>query len=191
MGCAGVEVDSDVAKILASLDRKLEDYKETFEKNAKEVKENHEKQLKKRHEKLSELKEKKEEITEQVIKDLNKKELDTEIGLLTNAVDKMHYIFEIGLELVEPLRKITLDKLLENAKSAPAFALNKINKKIEEVKKLLVVDFLKSTYGKVLKDALVKKGMSESLLRSFRKDLFKEKKRKEKRRKERIWNKSQ
>ena len=63
--------------------------------------------------------------------------------------------------MIEPLRKITLDKLLEKAKSAPAIALKSINKQIEEIKSIPIVKFLDSTYGEVLKDALVKKGMSE------------------------------
>ena len=75
---------------------------------------------------------------------------------------------------MEPLRKITLDQLLEKAKSAPAMVLNQINKQIEEVKNLPVVDFLNVTYGKILKDALEKKGMSVAFMKSTRKSIFKE-----------------
>ena len=53
----------------------------------------------------------------------------------------MHYIFELGLELAEPLRKITLDKLLEKSKSAAAITLNAIKKEIEEIKKIPILDF--------------------------------------------------
>ena len=183
MGCLGIGVDPEIAKILASLDSKVEEYKETFEKEVKEVKEKQEKQLEERHDKLAELKEKKVEITEKILKDLNKKELLIEIDFLSNEVNKMHYIFDLGLELSEPLRKVTLDKLLEKAKTAPAIALKKINSQIEEIKSFPLIDFLNSTYGKVLKDALVKKGMSATLLNSFKKQLFKE--RGERRKKER------
>ena len=183
MGCAGFQViDEDTAKLLASLDRKVEEFQETFEKDVKEIKEKQEKQLKERHQELLKLKET-ESITEQAIKDLNKKELEVEIGLLSNAVNKMHYIFEVGLELVEPLRKITVDKLLEKAKSAPAITVNKIKNQIEEVKKIPVIDFLSSTYGKVLANALEKKGMSEAFLKSTKKSLLAE--RSERRKKER------
>jgi aspartate/glutamate racemase len=95
----------------------------------------------------------------------------------------LHYIFDLGLTLVEPLRKYTLDKLLEKAKSAPAMALNTINKQIEEVKNIPIVEFLNATYGKVLKDALVKKGFSATLLNGFKKQLMKD--RGERRKKER------
>ncbi len=60
------------------------------------------------------------------LRDLNKKELEKELDILSNIVDKMHYIFELGLELVEPIRKVTLDQLIEKSKTAPAIALTKI-----------------------------------------------------------------
>ena len=183
MGCTGFQVmDEDTAKLLASLDRKVEEFQETFEKDVKEIKDKQDKQLKERHQELLKLKET-ESITEQAIKDLNKKELKVEIDILSNAVNKMHYIFDVGLDLVEPLRKITIDKLLEKAKSAPAITVNKIKSQIEDVKKIPVIDFLSSTYGKVLANALEKKGMSEAFLKSTKKSLLAE--RSERRKKER------
>jgi len=183
MGCSGFQVmDEETAKLLASLDRKVEEFQETFEKDVKEIKDKQDKQLKERHQELLKLKET-ESITEQAIKDLNKKELKVEIDILSNAVNKMHYIFDVGLDLVEPLRKITIDKLLEKAKSAPAITVNKIKSQIEDVKKIPVIDFLSSTYGKVLANALEKKGMSEAFLKSTKKSLLAE--RSERRKKER------
>ena len=46
--------------------------------------------------------------------------MEVEIDILSNEVDKMHYIFDIGLTLVEHIRKITLNKLLEKTKSIPS-----------------------------------------------------------------------
>ena len=190
MGCCGIvfeqEVDPEIAKILASLDTKIEDYQKTFDKDVAEVKEKMEKGLKDRHEELSNLKKEKGKIPEDDIKRLNKAELKVEISMISNQVNKMHYIFDTGLELVAPLRKITLDSLLEKAKSAPAIALKSINEKIEKVKSEPAIDFLNSTYGKVLKDALVKKGMSETLLKGFKKKFNERKKRKKKKGKRRI-----
>ena len=175
MGCLGIEViDEETSKILATLDLKVEEYKKTFETNVEKVKKKQEDQLKARHDTLSELKEKNEEITEKTIRELNGDELKVEIEILSNILDKMHYIFEIGLSLVEPLRKVTLDKLIEQSKSAPAITVNKIKSQIEEIEKIPVLDFLKSTHGKVLKNALEKKGMSVTILKSAKKDLFKE-----------------
>ena len=95
----------------------------------------------------------------------------------------MHYIYELGLELVDPLKKITLNKLEEKAKSAPAITVKKIEEEIEAIKKQSAKDFLNSTNGKVLKNALEKKGMSKAMLNGTKKDLMKE--RGERRKKER------
>ena len=183
MGCAGIGVDPEIAKILASLESKVQEYEKIFEKEAEKAKKKKESTIEYRHKTLEDLKKKNEEITEELIKELNAKELDFEIDILSNEVDKMHYIFDVGLELVEPLKKYTLDKLLSEAKTAPTIALDRINKQIDEIKNMPVIDFLNSTYGKVLKDALAKKGMSETLLKSFKNELFKE--RQERRKNER------
>ena len=174
MGCFHPPIDPEIAKILATLDIKVEEYQKVFEEEAKKTKDAFEKQQTERKEKLDELKKKNEKITEEVIKGLNKEELKVEIDLLSNQVDKMHYIFSIGLELAEPIRKVTLDKLMEKAKSAPAIALNKINSQIEEIKNYPILEFLNSTYGKVLREALEKKGMSATVLKGYKNKLFKE-----------------
>jgi hypothetical protein len=174
MGCLEPPVDPEIAKILATLDIKVEEYQKVFEEEAKKTKDAFEKQQTERKEKLDELKKKNEKITEEVIKGLNKEELKVEIDLLSNQVDKMHYIFSIGLELADPIRKVTLDKLMEKAKSAPAITLNKINSQIEEIKNYPILEFLNSTYGKVLREALEKKGMSATVLKGYKNKLFKE-----------------
>ena len=178
MGC-GFGVDPDIAKILGTLDIKYEQAIEIFKNKVKEAKDEQEKQLETRKKELAKLKENN-QLTEENIKKLNKDELEVEIKFLENEVDRMHYIYTVGLELVEPIRKVTLDKLMEKAKSAPAITLNKINQEIEEVKKIPVIEFLNSTYGKLLKEALEKKGMSATLLKSFKNQLLKERKQRRK-----------
>ena len=173
MGCGGFGVDPEIAKILASLDEKVEDFIKTFQTDAENAQKELEKEISSRHEQLEKYQKSSEGITEERIKELNKKELEKEIDILSNEVDKMHYIFELGLELVGPLRKVTLDQLLNKAQTAPAIALKKINAQIEEIKNYPVLDFLNSTYGKVLRDALAKKGLSESLLGGVKKEIMK------------------
>ena len=179
MGCSGFGVDPDIAKILGTLDIKYEQAIEIFNNKVKEAKDEQEKQLETRKKELAKLKENN-QLTEENIKKLNKDELEVEIKFLENEVDRMHYIYTVGLELVEPIRKVTLDKLMEKAKSAPAITLNKINQEIEEVKKIPVIEFLNSTYGKLLKEALEKKGMSATLLKSFKNQLLKERRQRRK-----------
>ena len=173
MGCGSFGVDPEIAKILASLDEKVEDFNKTFKTDAEKVQKDLEVEIKSRHDKLVEYQKSEEGITEQRIRELNKKEIEKEIDILSNEVDKMHYIFDLGLELVEPLRKVTLNQLLEKAKTAPAMVLTKINAQIEEIKNYPILDFLNSTYGKVLRDALAKKGLSETLLNGFKKEIMK------------------
>ena len=174
MGCSfSIGVDKETAKLLATLDDKVKDINDIFIKGAEEAEKEQKKQLENRKKELQKLKDEKKEITEEILKKLNKDELKVELGLLSNQVEKMHFIFDTGLELVPELRKITLDKLLEKAKTAPALALKKINDQIEEIKNIPIIDFLNSTYGKVLKDALAKKGLSDTVLVSFKKELMK------------------
>ena len=60
MGCLGSlgvsVIDEDTAKLLSTLDLKIEEYDKTFNKNSKEANELKEKQLKKRHERLFRIK---------------------------------------------------------------------------------------------------------------------------------------
>ena len=176
MGCLGTEVlDEDTAKLLATLDLKIKDYETIFEENVNKVKKDKEEQLKKRHEELSKLKEKNEEITEKVIRPLNKKSLEGfEFDSLLNSLDKMHYIFTVGLELADTFKNITLKKLEEKVKTTPAILASAINNEIEEIRKQSPLEFLNSPQGKVLKNALEKQGMSEVALNSTKKDLMKE-----------------
>ena len=149
MGCLGsigisvkAEPDPEIVKLIASIDTRLEEYKKTFETEVDKIKKKQQKALNKRHEELTKLKAEKGEIPEDAIKELNKSELKWEIDILTNQVDQLHYIFETGLALVEPLKKITLNKLMEQVKTAPAIAANKINQQIAEIKALLKIVFL-------------------------------------------------
>ena len=176
MGCLGTEVlDEDTAKLLATLDLKIKDYETIFEENVNKVKKDKEEQLKNRHEELSRLKEKNEEITEKVIRPLNKKSLEGfEFDSLLNSLDKMHYIFTVGLELSDTFKNITLKKLEEKVKTTPAILASAINNEIEEIRKQSPLEFLNSPQGKVLKNALEKQGMSEVALNSTKKDLMKE-----------------
>ena len=42
-----------------------------------------------------------------------------------------------------------------------------INDQIEKMKSMPLIDFLRSTYGNILKDAFIKKGKSETILKNF------------------------
>jgi hypothetical protein len=175
MGCLGIEtgVDPEIAKILTDLELKIEESLKEKSKEEKDPKEEMEGYLKRRKSRLEELK-KENKITEEAIRKLNQEELEKEIDLLAAKANSMHDIFTFGLDVVDPIRKVTLDKLMEKAKSAPAITVNKINKQIEEIKNYPTIDFYNSTYGKVIRDALEKKGLSATVLKGDKKKLFKE-----------------
>ena len=175
MPIGGYELDPS-AKILATLDKKVEEYQKVFEKEANEAKKAFEDQQKERKNTLDNWKKESKEISEQDIRKLNKKEFEVEVKFLVNQLDKMHYIFSIALELIEPIKKVTIDKLMERAKSAPAMTLNKINSQIEEIKSFPPLEFYNATYGKVLRQAVEKKGMSKTVLNGYRNKLSKERK---------------
>ena len=176
LDCLDTKVDPEIAKILATLDIKVEEYQKVFEKEANEAKKAFEDQQKERKNTLDNWKKESKEITEQDIRKLNKKEFEVEVKFLVNQLDKMHYIFSIALELIEPIKKVTIDKLMEQAKSAPAMTLDKINKQIEEIKSFPPLEFYNATYGKVLRQAVEKKGMSKTVLNGYRNKLSKERK---------------
>ena len=191
MGCydfpiGGYELEEKIAKILATLDKKVEKYQKVFEKNSKEAKDKFEKQQEKRKSTLDNWKKESKEITEQDIRELNKAEFKVEVEFLVNQLDKMHYIFSIALELIEPIKKVTLDKLMEQAKSAPAMTLNTINKQIEEIKSFPPLEFYNATYGKVLRQAVEKNGMSATVIKGYKNKLFKERKARRKAEKEEV-----
>ena len=181
--CSFLSPDPDIKKILDELNEKCDELEEVFKKKRDELKKAQKDKFSERYDQLKELKDKNEEITEETLKDLNKKEVEVEVKALIQKVNEIHCLFEKGLEFAEPLKKVSIDKLLEKAKSAPAIGVKKINAEIEEIKKMPDVEFLNSNYGKPLKTALAKKGMSKTFLTDFKKNLLKE--RSDRRKKER------
>ena len=39
--------------------------------------------------------------------------MKVEIDILSNKLDQMHYIIDLGLDLDDPIRKISINKLLD------------------------------------------------------------------------------
>ena len=186
MGCLGFDtgVDPEIAKILADLDLKIEESLKEEDDERQDPEKLLEDKIKKRKNRLEELKKENKEITEEEIRQLNKEELLIEIDLLAKKANSMHEIFTFGLAVVDPIRKVTLDKLMEKAKSAPAITLNKINSQIEEIKNYPTIEFYNSTYGKVIRDALEQKGLSATALKGYKNKIFKERKARRKAEKE-------
>ena len=107
---------------------------------------------------------------------MNKKEIENEKELIANEVDKIHTIYETGLEFSEKFKKITLDQLKKKLSDAPDLAKAAINSQIDEVDKYTPKEFLDSNYGKPLKTALEKQGLREKYLGEYIETLEKERK---------------
>ena len=197
MGCSiSIGVDPKLKNIIAELYDKIDDFYKSFVKEVEELKEKQENQLKERHtdlqKKIDEIKAKKEkaekqgaealkkakeetdkELTE-TLKKLNEKEYEVEQDLLINEANKMHCLFDLGLEFANPVKDIALDELKEKAAKAPSVTVAKIQSQIDEIKKYTPRQVLDTTVGKPIMSALAKKGMSETVLVSFKKDLIKQ-----------------
>ena len=187
LGCVDEKactITNDNFVCIATIDEKIEDFNKTFLEEAEKCKNEFEKEIKSRHEKLEEYQKSKEGITEERLKELNKKEIEKEIDILSNEINKMHYIFYLGLESVQPIKAIMLKKLKKKAAKVPSNVLKILNEKINEINNLGDLEFLYSAYGKVLLDVLTRKGLNETLLFRLKQEIMKN--RDERRKNERL-----
>jgi len=116
------------------------------------------------------------ESLNELLLDYNKKEVEKDKEIIENEVEKLHCIYEMGLDLSEKLKKITLDQLKEKLSTAPELAKRAINSQIEVVNKYSAQEFLNSEFGKPLKTALEKQGLKDKFLKDFIEKLNSERK---------------
>ena len=127
---------------------------------------------------------KKKEI-EKFIKKLNEDELEIELDKLKNKLNKIHYIFNLGKDVIDEIKNVIIDNLKDKMASLPSFAKSKIESQIDEINKYSPKKFLDSKFGEPLKNALEKYGLSKAFLNSYKEELLKERKqRREEERKE-------
>jgi hypothetical protein len=183
MGCIGggsVDVGIEgIDEILSTVAKKLDEINKTF--NNQELLDKKADILKERHQKLANADKNNEATLTTLIKELNKKDLEIDNELIMHQLNKMKKLYEIGLEYSKILQDLLIKQLEKKLQGNKAAAL--IQKQIDKIKKLSPAQFLDSEYAKPLKDLLTKKGLSESLLDSYIKELTEErsKRRKEER----------
>lgn len=179
MGCLGV--DPELQKILDEIPTKSKDLIEPFVIKKVEIDNKKKKLLEEREKKVAEAKDENEEDLEKLLKEYNKKEVEEfEKELIGNEVEKMYALWELGLDLSQPLKNYTIDKLNAKLNKAPGPMKPTINRQIEEVKAYSPAKFLNSTFGKPLKTALIKQGMNKTLLEDFKKELIEDRKKRRK-----------
>ena len=96
----------------------------------------------------------------------------------------MHYIFNLGKDIIGEIKDIIINDLKEKTASLPGVAAAKIESEIDEITKYTPKKFLDSKFGEPLKTALEKYGLSKTFLNSFKDELLNE--RKKRREKERM-----
>ena len=174
MGC--LQVDPEIQKILEEVAKKSPDIVKPFIIKQNEIDNKKKELFEERDKKVAEAANTKEDDLEKLLKEYNKKEVEIEKELIGNQVEKMYALWELGLELSQPLKNFTIDQLNKKLNKAPGPMKSAINKQIEEVKAYSPAKFLNSSFGKPLKTALIKQGMNKELLVDYKKELLKDRK---------------
>ena len=184
LGCSGVKVDltieglddmlKDLPVEIAEIELKYPD---------KELQEKKEEVLKKRHEELEKVDKKVERLVISMVKDFNDQELKIDNELIKIKLDKLHDQYELGLKTALKAKNKLIEKLEQQIEKASSLAKEILSKKINEIKAMTPAEFLESEFGKPIKDALEKQGISQTGLKSYKDDLRNQ--RAERRKKER------
>ena len=169
LSCFKPDLPPEVEEILNTVEEKVPEITKTFLVKELKLKKDLEDLLKERHTKVE--KDINDKVSEDKLKktllDYNKKEIENEKEIICNETDKLHTIYDLGLELSDKLKKITLDKLKEKLNKAPELAKAAIRAQINEVEKYSAKEFLNSSFGKPLKTALEKHGLREKYLKEY------------------------
>ncbi len=181
MGIGGCfQVDPEIQKILDEVAKKSPDIIKNFVLKQGEIELKKKELFEEREKKVAESANLGEKELESLLKQYNKKEEEIEKDLIGNQVEKMYVLWELGLELSQPLKNFTIDKLNNKLNKTPAPLKAAVNKQIDEVKAYSPSQFLNSTFGKPLKAALIKQGMNKELLVDYKKELLNDRKKRRK-----------
>ena len=182
--CIQPNLDPEVEDLLNKVKDKAPDIIKNFVINEEKIKNEFTQLLEKRDKDVGEAKNKNEEELKKLLKKYNEKELDVEKEKISNEVEKMHCLWELGLKLTEPLKNYTLKELQKKLDKAKGPFKKAVDSQINQVKAFSPKEFLNSPFGKPLKTALIKQGMSKTLLEDFKKQLLKDRKERRKKEKE-------
>ena len=184
LGCSGVDVDLTIDgldEMLKDLPAELTEIELKYPDD--KLQEKKEEVLKKRHEELEKVDKKVERLVISMVKDFNDQELKIDNELIKIKLDKLHDQYELGLKTALKAKNKLIEKLEQQIEKASSLAKEILSKKINEIKAMTPAEFLESEFGKPIKDALEKQGLSESALKSYKDDLRNQ--RAERRKKER------
>ena len=184
LGCSGVDVDLTIDgldEMLKDLPAELTEIELKYPDD--KLQEKKEEVLKKRHEELEKVDKKVERLVISMVKDFNDQELKIDNELIKIKLDKLHDQYELGLKTALKAKNKLIEKLEQQIEKASSLAKEILSKKINEIKAMTPAEFLESEFGKPIKDALEKQGISQTGLKSYKDDLRNQ--RAERRKKER------
>ena len=184
LGCSGVDVDLTIDgldEMLKDLPAELTEIELKYPDD--KLQEKKEEVLKKRHEELEKVDRKVERLVISMVKDFNDQELKIDNELIKIKLDKLHDQYELGLKTALKAKNKLIEKLEQQIEKASSLAKEILSKKINEIKAMTPAEFLESEFGKPIKDALEKQGISQTGLKSYKDDLRNQ--RAERRKKER------
>ena len=169
MGCLGSNTKSGaVGEILDKLDKNWELIQQQF--NSQQLDDEKKGIIKERHDALQkELNDKNDKENKlSIVKTYNGKELDVDNRLIKNQNEKMKKLFDCALELAKELKEKMKKELEEKIGKAPSMTVNALKSQLNEMVGLNPFDFLNSDFGKPLKSALEKKGLSKAAMDGYK-----------------------
>ena len=181
MGCGGsVTKSGPVEEILQKLEENYELILKQCDKTSLESEKT--KVIEERHAELEKVKDKPDEMMK-VVKEYNAKELEKDNKLIENENEKMKLLYKLGLDLAAELKEKMVKELEEKISKAPSMTVQVLKNQLSEMTGLSPQKFLQSDFGKPLREALEKKGLSKAAVDGYKETLKVQ--RKERRLKER------
>ena len=174
MGCLSPSLPPEVEELLKEVTKRGDEIANKFLIEANQKQREKAELIEERHEKVKEADLRDTESLNKLLLEYNKKEIEKDKELIENEVEKLHCIYEMGLDLSDKLKEITLNQLKKKLDKAPELAKRAINSQIEQVKKYSPKEFLNSEFGKPLKTALEKQGLRDKYLKDYIQNLEKE-----------------
>ena len=169
MGCGGsVTKSGPVEEILQKLEENYELILKQCDKTSLESEKT--KVIEERHAELEKVKDKPDEMMK-VVKEYNAKELEMDNKLIANENERMKLLYKLGLDLAAELKEKMVKELEEKISKAPSMTVQVLKKKLSEMTDLSPQKFLESDFGKPLREALAKKGLSKAAVEGYKGNL--------------------
>ena len=169
MGCGGsITKKGPVSEILQKLEENYELILKQCDKTSLES--DKKKIIEERHAELEKVKDKPDEMMK-VVKEYNGKELEMDNKLIENENERMKLLYKLGLDLAAELKEKMVKELEEKISKAPSMTVQVLKNQLSEMTGLSPQKFLQSDFGKPLREALAKKGLSKAAVEGYKGNL--------------------